>query len=142
MKRRGVLTGLALASLGACSAPAVRTRSRSVERVGLQLYTVRDRMAQDVAGTLNGVAEMGYTEVETAGTGDLTAVQFARALTQAGLTAPAAHVPLNLLAEQPDMVLQAAQTVGYKYVVVPWLPPELRCRAGVSLLYQRPPRYC
>src|SRR2546429_617802 len=41
--------------------------SRKLDRVGLQLYTVRDRMAKDVDGTLAEVAAAGYREVEFAG---------------------------------------------------------------------------
>ena len=34
--------------------------------VGLQLYTVRQEMAQDPVGTIKAVAEMGYEGVEVA----------------------------------------------------------------------------
>jgi sugar phosphate isomerase/epimerase len=103
---------------------------RRIERVGVQLYTVRDLMAKDVAATLAAVAEAGYVEVETAGTGNLSAQQFVVALNNAGLSAPAAHVPLNLMADSPDLVLEAAQTIGYQYIVLPWLAPEHRNAAG------------
>ncbi len=41
--------------------------------IGLQLYTVRDQTEKDFAGTLRRVAELGYTGVEFAGYGDLSA---------------------------------------------------------------------
>lgn len=34
------------------------------KQVGLQLYSLRDAMKDDVTGTLKKVAEMGYTTVE------------------------------------------------------------------------------
>lgn len=124
LKRFGVAGSVALA-------PKLAAQStRRVERVGVQLYTVRDLMAKDVAATLAAVAEAGYVEVETAGTGNLTARQFTVALKNAGLSAPAAHVPLNLMADSPDSVLEAAQTIGYEYIVLPWLAPEQRNAAG------------
>ena len=36
-------------------------------KMGLQLYTIRDAMARDVAGTLKRIAALGYEEVETYG---------------------------------------------------------------------------
>src|SRR5213076_2131060 len=38
-----------------------------IERVGLQLYTVRHEMEKDVEGTIARVAASGYKEVEFAG---------------------------------------------------------------------------
>ena len=38
--------------------------------IGLQLYSVRDDMEKDVAGTIKAVGESGYKFVETAGYGD------------------------------------------------------------------------
>ena len=35
--------------------------------IGLQLYSVRDAMEKDFAGTIKAVAEMGYDQVEFAG---------------------------------------------------------------------------
>jgi hypothetical protein len=38
-----------------------------IEKVGVQLYTVRDDMKKDFAGTIAKVAGVGYKEVEFAG---------------------------------------------------------------------------
>jgi sugar phosphate isomerase/epimerase len=125
-----------LALLGAAAAlplaPALRAAERRVERVGLQLYTVRDRLAEDVPATLAAVAAAGYREVETAGTAGLDARAFAAALADVGLDAPAAHVPLDQVARQPEEVLAAADLIGYRYLVIPWLPPEQRTASGYA----------
>ena len=42
-------------------------QSRTVDRVGLQLYTLRQEMAADFEGTLQKVAELGYKEMQFAG---------------------------------------------------------------------------
>ena len=39
---------------------------RKIEKVGVQLYTVRDQMKADFAGTIEKVAKIGYREVEFA----------------------------------------------------------------------------
>src|SRR3712207_4584284 len=46
------------------------------DQIGLQLFTVRDRTAQDYPGTLRQVAQIGYKEVQTTGSyGSYTAKQ-------------------------------------------------------------------
>ena len=48
--------------------------------IALQLYTLRDLTSNDMAGTLNQVAELGYEGVEPAGYGDLQADSLKRVL--------------------------------------------------------------
>ena len=132
MRRRNCLKGLGTAS-GIVLAPWVFAKStRRIERPGLQLYTVRDAMANDVAATLAAVAQAGYVEVETAGLAELSPAQFAQALGNAGLAAPSAHVPLQLMAERPDELLASAAEIGYQYLVLPWLAPEQRSLDGYT----------
>lgn len=42
-----------------------RGRENTVNRIGIQLYTLRDQLAKDVKGTITKVAEIGYNHVET-----------------------------------------------------------------------------
>src|SRR6266496_4304336 len=49
-----------------CKVPRTAHSAR-LEKVGLQLYTVRDKMKEDFEATLARVAEIGYKEVEFAG---------------------------------------------------------------------------
>lgn len=130
MKRRDCLTTIALMGIAACTAPLSPLPQRTLQRIGVQLFTLRESMAKDVPATLTAVAAAGYDEVETAGTGNMTPQAFAHALADSGLTAPSAHVPLNLLHEQPEELLESAETIGYRYLVVPWLPPEMRTLDG------------
>ena len=61
----GTMTGLGVAAL---MPGALRTaHSARLEKIGLQLYTVRDQMKADFEGTIARVAEVGYNEVEFAG---------------------------------------------------------------------------
>jgi hypothetical protein len=50
-----------LLTVVSCEKPAPR------KEIGLQLYSLRDSIFKDVAGTLEKVGKMGYTFVETAG---------------------------------------------------------------------------
>lgn len=135
-RRQHLLTLAALATTG-CTTSAttsatnlVQAVERRVQRIGLQLYTVRDLMAEDAAATLAKLAAIGYTELETAGYGNLDANGFAKAAAQNGLTPVAAHVPINLLVDAPTQLLDEAEMIGFDYLVVPWLPPELRNADG------------
>ena len=61
------------------------------QKYGLQLYSVRDAMAEDFEGTLKKVAEMGYTYVEFAGFFDHTAEEVKALLDKYGLIISGTH---------------------------------------------------
>ncbi|RYY99519.1 MAG: sugar phosphate isomerase/epimerase, partial [Chitinophagaceae bacterium] len=93
--RRSFLRTGSLLALGAAASSFIDLPKR--KPIGLQLYTVRDAMAKDVAGTLARVARTGFTYVEGAtysGTQDfygMTPKAFAAALAAEGLTMPSNH---------------------------------------------------
>ena len=61
--------------------------------ISVQLYTVRDAIADDLPGTMRRLAEIGFTQVEPYNFVAL-ADDLARAFADTGLTAPTAHAPL------------------------------------------------
>jgi sugar phosphate isomerase/epimerase len=98
--------------------------------IGLQLYTVRTLMEKDVEGTLAKVAEIGYREVEFAGYYDRDPKKLRATLDRLQLTAPSAHHPLEALRSNLAGVLDAAQTLGHRYIVCPWIAEPERTLAG------------
>lgn len=88
---------------------------------GLQLFTVRDLMQQDVRGTLQMLAGLGYKELEFAGLFEQPATVVAKWLAEFGLTTPSAHVLLKPMLEETNRVLDEAQALGQSYLVVPYL---------------------
>ncbi len=128
-RRRFLETGgfAALASSGfgqlACARAGATGR---LDQIGVQLYTVRDAMAGNVEETLDRVAAIGYGEVEFAGYFERTPEQIRDALRASGLAAPASHVPVETLDADWDAQLEAAETMGHRYLVVAWLAPEQR----------------
>jgi sugar phosphate isomerase/epimerase len=93
--------------------------------LGLQLYSVRTEMAADVPGTLRRVRELGFREVELAGTYGLTPEAFRQELDRAGLDATAMHAPYERMRDSLQTVLQEAKTLGSEAVGVAWIPhPE------------------
>src|SRR5690625_4256822 len=85
------LTGVSLGMNSSCMP------SKSKEKVGLQLYTVREDMAQDPAGTLKKIADIGYKYVEHANYVDrkfygYTPKEFKKILNDYGLDMISGHV--------------------------------------------------
>lgn len=98
-----------------------------VRPLGLQLYTVRSLMAEDVPGTLEAVAAAGYEEVEFAGYFGQSAEQIRQLLADSGLAAPSAHTALESLeGDALPRTLDAARTAGHGWLVIGWIPPEQR----------------
>jgi len=95
-------------------------------QLGIQLYTVRSVLPQDFDGTLARLAEIGYREVEFAGYHGREPAAIRAALERAGLAAPSAHVPIEALESEWPRTLEAAQIIGHRWLVVAWVPEELR----------------
>ncbi len=102
-----------------------------LERVGVQLYTVRALMQEDVAGTLDAVAAIGYDEVEFAGYFGHAPGVVRGWLDAAGLVAPAVHVGMqDLTGAGLEAAIEAAVVLGHRWLVLPSLPPEMRTADG------------
>ena len=97
-----------------------------INKIGVQLYTVRDLMKEDFDGTIAKVAQVGYKEVEFAGYFGHTAEQVKQILQKNGLTAPSTHVQYDELDEKFPSVIEFSKTVGMDYIICPWIPEELR----------------
>lgn len=127
MERREFVRVMAGAGVAiACSGNRrVATGARRLDRVGVQLYTVRDQMKENFEGTLARVAEIGYKEVEFAGYFGHTPADVKAMLDRHGLTSPSVHNG----AIEPDAwkaALDAAHVIGHQYIVLPWIPQERR----------------
>jgi sugar phosphate isomerase/epimerase len=131
MNRRLFVNRLALAAAGGLTlynsnAFALAADKRRLSRIGVQLYTVRRELEKDFEGTLAKVAALGYGEVEFAGYFGRKPVEVKSILKRLGLDAPAAHVQLSELRGDLRPLVDAAHTVGHKYLLVAWLPHEER----------------
>lgn len=127
MDRRTFLLAAAAMAAG-CSRTAETqvTAMNKTAPLGIQLYSVRDLMAADVAATLQLIANNGYREVEFAGYFDRSPADLKAILDGVGLQAPSAHVPYNAFLEDPEKLLEQATAMGHQYLVVPWLDTEMR----------------
>jgi sugar phosphate isomerase/epimerase len=109
------------------------TPSERLDRIGIQLYSLRRELAKDFEGTLARVAQIGYTEVEFAGYYDRTPAEVKAALERTGLDAPSAHVPISLLRENWPKTVDAARLMGHRYLIVAWIPEDERATAKAMM---------
>jgi len=74
-------------------------------QIGVQLYSVREQLAQDFVGTMKRIAEIGFAGVETAFFDETVKPKEAKRLfDDLGLTVIAAHCPMPL-GEQQEFTL-------------------------------------
>jgi sugar phosphate isomerase/epimerase len=104
-----------------------QTESSVQSNLSLQLYTVREAIAADLPGTLQRIADIGFTQVEVWAFVDRFA-EYQTALAASGLTAPTAHA--KLLGQDLDQIFSAARELGVQTVIDPhidnarWASPE------------------
>lgn len=93
-------------------------------KVGIQLYSVRDAMEQDMDATLAKVKEMGYDYVEFAGYFGKSAEEVKALLDKHGLECISVHQAIDLFIEQGQPAYDYLKTIGAQYSAIPWYPIE------------------
>jgi sugar phosphate isomerase/epimerase len=101
-----------------------------MSELSVQLYTVREALAEDFDDTLGKLASFGFTQVEP-----FALLNFANelrdGLAENSLTAPTTHV--HLLGEDQDAVCGLAAELGIQTVIEPYVDPaRWQTEAGVS----------
>jgi sugar phosphate isomerase/epimerase len=123
---------ISAAAVGAAYGLPKAARARTLDRIGLQLYTVRSLMEWDFAGTLKEVADAGYAEVEFAGYFGNEPQKVRDIVAELGLDPVAAHLPREAFESNLDETLAMAKVIGHRYLVLPWLDPAERTPAGYA----------
>nr|WP_315614742.1 sugar phosphate isomerase/epimerase [Alkalihalobacillus sp. MEB130] len=96
-------------------------------KVAIQLFTLRDSCKEDFVGTLKKVAQLGYDGVEFAGNwGGLEARELKALLEEMGLQAAGSHVPLHMLENDLDEVIEYQKQINCQYITCPNLPEDRR----------------
>src|SRR5262245_10744547 len=120
----GGLAALVASRLQPITASQAATPSPWTSRIGLELYTVRDLLANDYEGTLAKVAAMGYTEVEPTSYNNLSPKNFRALLDRYKLTMPSTHAPARGAGADLEKQLEGFQVMGIKYTEITALPPR------------------
>ncbi len=110
-------------------------------KMGLQLFTIRDAMANDTKGTLAKVSSLGYQDLETYGYDEdqnmyygMKATDFRKLLEDNQLTTSSGHYDFfkfldksdDALLRYADKCIEGAYTLEQKYITWPWLDPSSR----------------
>ncbi|MDH4072615.1 MAG: sugar phosphate isomerase/epimerase [Gammaproteobacteria bacterium] len=125
--RREMLTATAgLAAAAGLTGFSGAAEAQTKRVPGVQLYTVREAMAKDVANTLQAIAGIGYREVEFAGYFTLQAKDVRNLLGDFGLAAPSTHISGEAVQIDPAGFVSHAAEVGHNYVTIAYMQEENR----------------
>ena len=124
MERRTFIQAVGAAAAGSAIAPLRLHASTSahLERVGLELYSVRHEMMKDPEKTLAAVRAAGYSDVELLWSFQnfgRTTDQVIASLQQNGLRAPSAHISPEDILIGWERRLEIAKKIGHQYLIVP-----------------------
>jgi sugar phosphate isomerase/epimerase len=130
MKRRTFLRSAAVSSLALTPASqvfaALAPDNKYRKNIGIQLYTLREPLAKDPAGTLKAVAEAGYKQVEMYGFPNCQPlIDGAKA---AGLAMNSSHFewasvtnPKDAAMSDFQKIVEKAKEIGLSHLVIPYL---------------------
>jgi sugar phosphate isomerase/epimerase len=121
--------------LGTMTAATVLARNFSwaaaehkIEKVGIQLYTVRDLLNQDFDGTLARLEAIGYREAELSSSIRKSPREMKDGLVRHNFTAPSTHRSYEELNDKWPGVLEECKMLGCRYIVIPGVTDEVRSR--------------
>ncbi len=99
--------------------------------IGIQLYTVRDKINLDLDSSLKRLAEIGYNSAEAAGYNlsegtfyGMKPEEFGNKLKDLGMPLNSSHSPAE--PDTAEKVFTDAKAAGCKYVIYPYLPEPNR----------------
>lgn len=93
---------------------------------GLQLYTVRSLLENDFFGTLEQLKLAGISELEFAGYYDIPLDELAAYCKEKEFEVPSSHFSPMDFFDNPDKVIEQCKVMNHRYIVFPWLPPEMQ----------------
>jgi sugar phosphate isomerase/epimerase len=115
--------GVGASAMSACAGIFSRGGATSrANHIGLQLYTVRDLLEKDFEGTLERVAQIGYTNVEFAGYYNRTPDQVRALLDRLKLVSTSTHIGAQLMRQDAAAQIRSAKVIGQEYITIPSYP--------------------
>jgi len=139
MKRRQFIQASSAALAGMMVLPAFATSSG--QKIGLQLYTLRDVINKDPKGVLKQVSDLGYEELEAYSYRDgllfgMKAKEFGDYVRSLGMRTTSGHYSLGKAERMKDIkgtltndwerAVADAKEIGQEYMILAFLMPEER----------------
>ncbi len=135
LKHMGILgVGVAGAPilLSGCATTTEKTSKQLNTPLGLQIYSLRNELNEDLEGTIQAIASMGYEHIEAYGLGEdglffgrYTPEDFNRIVTGAGMKVASVHTSY-FTADKSNVFISAAKAMGTGHIVIPYLDQNMR----------------
>ena len=99
-----------------------------MKKLGLQSYTIRDYMKteKEINESFAKIADIGYSEIQTAGLPAVPVDIFAKAAKKNGIKIVGTHYPFEKIVNDPGETMQVHDMWGTKNVGVGGMPSEAR----------------
>lgn len=94
------------------------------QEIGVQMYTFRNQLPENVPGMLEKIRDMGIRELEGGDTYGVPVDEFKALLAKNDLRVVSVGADFNKLSENPQASVDLAKTFGAEYVVVFWIPHQ------------------
>lgn len=118
----------------AAGAAALPLQAAKLKAIGAQLYTLRAVLPQKPLETLKALEALGYTEVEAVA-GDLPKIW--DALKHTRMKPVSVHLDAGAFLSTPEKIpamLDDSKAHGFKFVVCPYVPPNMRSAENMKKL--------
>jgi len=92
------------------------------KEIGVQLYSFRNQIPKDVAGTLAAIRKMGIREIEGGGTYGMSLVEYKALLDKHKFKMISIGADFGKLQTDVQSVVNEAKAYGAKYVTCFWIP--------------------
>ncbi|MCE1199078.1 MAG: TIM barrel protein [Marinilabiliales bacterium] len=120
--------------MGSYAAQAGISEDRKKFGVGLQLYTIRDAMTADLAGSLKKLSDLGFRNLELAGYGEgkfygKKPLEFKKMVSDLGMVVISSHAAVEskgITMDTAKLMADAHAALGVKYCIQPWVNDEDR----------------
>lgn len=105
--------------------------TQNKKNVGVQIYSVRNELAQNFDSTLAKLSEIGFHYIESYGLSTdgllygMPPEDYKKAVEKYDMKLVSTHSDYFTSEEAPIMI-DAAKKAGLEYVIIPWTPEELR----------------
>lgn len=148
-RRNFIVQSTALMSTSFVTFPDFANAFTRKYKMGLQLFTVRAPLANDVVGTIKKIAAIGYEDCETYGYDPdngkyygLKASAFKQLLADNKMITTSGHYDFTKFFDKPadamtryvDQCIEGAHALGQHYITWPWLDPAFRTLENFRLL--------
>src|SRR5690242_6635011 len=143
MKRREFLASTAMAVAGASVLGDVlaQGKGKGSKPIGLQLYTLRQVINNDVKGTIKQLTDWGYREFETYGYNNgmlfgMTSKEFNDYVNSLGAKVVSGHYGIDVIRGGWEKAVADAKAAGQEYMVLPWIEEKDRNADGYKRIIE------